>query len=300
MTRSQKSDEWKQQLMAAAEDFDVKDRVLHKIKERQQQMEGNRMKKRISLIVAATLVFGVTSAYAAIKVHELKNDQGEAVVKIEKSENQLPAAAEHEIKTFEDVRNSLQPGESAAVYFPGPDNPKKRVSFTRIPVVHETSAALQNEVGGFYVVPVEIAGGYTFVNGHVDYPFNYRQPELFAEMYEEAEKEKKVVVVRKVSPEPKIERVVTTYKGSAGEAMITVTNFEDLKYISEETGPDGIVEKVKVQNKEAIYMESKLVDGTDQKVVKFYQDDKKRLFEVIAMNSTMTKEDLLAIAEELR
>lgn len=300
MTRSQKSDEWKQQLMAAAEDFDVKDRVLHKIKERQQQMEGNRMKKRISLIVAATLVFGVTSAYAAIKVHELTNDQGEAVVKIEMSANQLPAAAEHEIKTFEDVRNSLQPGESAAVYFPGPDNPKKRVSFTRMPVVHETSAALQNEVGGFYAVPVEIAGGYKFVNGHVDYPFNYRQPELFAEMYEEAEKEKKVVVVRKVSPEPKIERVVTTYKGNAGEAMITVTNFEDLKYISEETGPDGIVEKVKVQNKEAIYMESKLMDGTDQKIVKLYQDDKKRLFEVIAMNSTMTKEDLLAIAEELR
>ncbi|AWX58009.1 MULTISPECIES: hypothetical protein [Brevibacillus] len=305
MTRSQQPDDWKQQLTAAADDFDVKEQVLQKIKERKSISEGKQMKKRLGLIVAAILVFGGTSAYAAMKVYELKNEKGEAVVKVQQTTTPLQKGSAESIKTFEDARNSLKPGEGAAIYIPGPDNPKKRVSFTYIPVEHLTTAPLQKEVSSFYEVPAEIAGGYKFVKGHVEYPFDYSQPELFAEMHKEAEKDKKQIVMRKVSPKPVINRVFTLYKGSAGaekdgDVYIAITNFEGVKWIEEEAGEDAIVEKVKVQKYEGMYIARKLMDGTEEKVIKVYQEDKNRLIEVGAMNPALTKKDLLMIAENLK
>ncbi|MGK5506691.1 hypothetical protein [Brevibacillus formosus] len=304
MTRSQQPDDWKQQLLAAADDFDVKDQVLQKIKERKNISEGKQMKKRLGLLVAAILVFGGTSAYAAMKVYELKNEKGEAVVKVQQTAPQ-PQSSSETMKTFEDARNSLKPGEGAAIYMPGPDNPDKRVSFTYIPVEHLTTPPLQKEVGSFYEVPAELAGGYKFVKGHVEYPFDYSQPELFEEMYTEAEKDKKQIVMRKVSPKPTINRVFTLYKGSEGaekdgDVYIAVTNFEGLKWIEEEAGQDAIVEKVKVQKYEGMYVAQKLLDGKEQKKVQVYQEDKNRLIEVVAMNPVLTKKELLAIAENLK
>ncbi|MFA4135276.1 MULTISPECIES: hypothetical protein [unclassified Brevibacillus] len=305
MTRSQQPDDWKQQLLAAADDFDVKDQVLQKIKERKNISEGKQMKKRLGLLVAAILVFGGTSAYAAMKVYELKNEKGEAVVKVEQTTTPQPKKSAESIKTFEDARNSLKPGEGAAIYMPGPDNPKKRVSFTYVPVEHLTTEPLQKEVGSFYEVPAELPGGYKFVNGHVNYPFVYNQPELFEEMYKEAENEKKQIVVRKVSPKPNFDRILTVYKGSEGaepdgDVYIAVTNFEGMKWIQEEVGEDGIVEKVKVQKYEGMYVVQKLLDGKEEKKVQVYQEDKNRLIEVAALNSALTKKDLLTIAENLK
>ncbi|MFS0553473.1 hypothetical protein [Brevibacillus sp. 179-C9.3 HS] len=305
MTRSQQPDDWKQQLLAAADDFDVKDQVLQKIKEQTNRSEGKQMKKRLGFIVAAILVFGGTSAYAAMKVYELKNEKGEAVVKVQRTATPLQKSSPESIKTFEDARNSLKPGEGAAIYIPGPDNPDKRVSFTYIPVEHLTTPLLQKEVGSFYEVPAEIAGGYIFVKGHVEYPFDYTQPELFAEMHKEAEKEKKQIVMRKVSPKPTINRILTVYKGSEGAEMegdvsIAITNFEGVKWIEEEAGEDAIVEKVKVQKYEGLYVAKKLLDGKEQKEVQVYQEDKNRLIEVIANNPVLTKKELLAIAENLK
>ncbi|TKI59104.1 hypothetical protein E8L90_28965 [Brevibacillus antibioticus] len=305
MTRSQQPDDWKQQLTAAADDFDVKDQVLQKIKERKNMSEGKQMKKRLGLLVVAILVFGGTSAYAAMKVYELKNEKGEAVVKVQQTTTPQPQSSQESIKNFEDARNSLKPGEGAAIYMPGPDNPKKRVSFTYVPVIHESTPPLQKEVGGFYEVPAELVGGYKFVNGHVNYPFNYSQPELFEEMHKEAENEKKQIVVRKVSPKPNFDRVYTLYKGSEGaetegDVYIAITNLEGMKWIEEEAGEDGIVEKVKVQKYEGMYVARKLLDGKEEKKVQVYQEDKNRLIEVVALNPALTKKDLLMIAEKLK
>ncbi|MGG4451992.1 hypothetical protein [Brevibacillus porteri] len=73
-----------------------------------------------------------------------------------------------------------------------------------------------------------------------------------------------------------------------------------MKYIEEEAGPDAIVEKVKVQNYEGLYIAGKLMDGTEEKVLKVYQEDKNRLIEVVAMNPVLTKKDLLMIARNLK
>ncbi|WP_429842401.1 hypothetical protein [Brevibacillus sp. FIR094] len=63
---------------------------------------------------------------------------------------------------------------------------------------------------------------------------------------------------------------------------------------------EAIVVKVKVQNDEGLYIAGKLMDGTEEKVVKVYQEDKNRLIEVVAMNPILTKKELLAIAENLK
>jgi hypothetical protein len=300
MTRSQPPDDWKQQLTAAAEDFDVKHQVLQKIKERQKEQEGYSVKKRIGLIAAAILVFGGTSAYAAVKVFELKNEQGDVVVKVEQQQNVEAPSSESVFETAQQkARESLKPGETAAIYIPGAEGPGNQMSFASKPLNHENNlASLQEEVGDFYSIPSELVGGYTYVNGIVAYRYNYNQPELFEEMRQEAEKDNKDFVTRKVSTQP-IARLLVEYTSSKGMVGLGVTNFGIMKSIMEVVEPDEIVEKVKVKNHEALYIVRKEPNGTEERFVKFYRDDQKKLFEVIG-DQNFAKEELLKIAEGIK
>lgn len=68
-------------------------------------------------------------------------------------------------------------------------------------------------------------------------------------MIQEAEKDKKEVVVRALPVDPKIQRLSITYNGSKGDVLLLVTNFENMKWISNDAGPNETVEKVTVQQK---------------------------------------------------
>ncbi|WP_312110403.1 DUF4367 domain-containing protein [Brevibacillus reuszeri] len=298
MTRSQQSSEWKRQLMEVVDDdFDVKDQVLQKLHERKKQREAISVKKRIGLIVAATLVLGGTTAFAAMKVYELKNDQGEAVVKVTETHTKFEGGGSRQ-DIMNQIRETLQPGSNVAVYIAGPDNPDKDVSFMQIPLLQTNHSALQNEVGSFVGIPTELVGGYQFAEGYIDHQVNYSQPELFEEMIKEAEQNKKDVVVREFPVDPKIQRLNITYKGTKGDVLLLLTNFENMKWISNDAGPDEKVEKVTVQHKEALYYVQKLKEN-EAKYVQFYRDDKKQLFEVRTLAPDITKEELLKIAEKL-
>lgn len=300
MTPFQPSDEFKDMFLdASAEDFDVKNRVLQKLHERKKLKEAFQMKKKVSLIVAACLVFGVTSAYAAIKVYEIKNERGEVVVKVEQTEN----GQKQERTMYEKiaaVRESLPPGTTAAVYIVGKDNPDKSIQYVQIPRIITDHGALQSEVGNFDTIPAELDGGYKFQEGSVDHPVNYSQKGLAEDMYAEAERMKQDVVVRKLENEPNIQRLNARYAGSKGNVRIVVENFENMKYTSSEAGPDEKVETVTVQHKEGLYHVLKLKDGKEVKTVQFYRDDTKRLVEVSTLSADISKQDLLNIAERLK
>ncbi|MGG1663009.1 hypothetical protein [Brevibacillus sp. NRS-1366] len=299
MTRSQQSDEWKKQMMdAVAEDFDVKHQVLQKLHEQKKHKEAYFMKKKISLILAATLVLGATTAFAAMKVYELKNDQGEVVVKVNETQTK-PEVLESTRDIINEVRETLKPGASVAVYVPGPENPDKNVRFMQAPLMQTNHSALQTEVGSFVGIPTELVGGYKFSEGFIHHQVNYSQPELFESMIQEAEKNNKKVVVRDLPIDPRIDRLNITYKGTKGEVFLILTNFEKVKWVSSEAGPDETVEKVTVQKKEALYHVQKLEDK-ETKYVEFYNDKKKQLLEVRTVAAEITKEDLLAIAEKLK
>lgn len=299
MTRSQQSSEWKRQLMDVVEgDFDVKDQVLQKLHERKKQREAISVKKRIGLIVAATLVLGGTTAFAAMKVYELKNDQGEAIVRVSEATEPKSEYSGSRIEIMNQIRETLQPGASVAVYIAGPDNPDKNVSFMEIPRFISVQSELQTEVGSFFEIPEELVGGYKFAEGHINHQLSDSKQELFDEMIKEAERDNKNVVVRELPANPNVQHLYLTYKHTKGEVQLNLTNFENMKWVSDDAGPDETVEKVTVQNKEALYHVRKLKDK-EAKYVQFYQDDKKRLIEVRTTTPDITKEDLLKIAEKL-
>ncbi|GED71260.1 hypothetical protein BRE01_49620 [Brevibacillus reuszeri] len=256
------------------------------------------MKKRIGLIVAATLVLGGTTAFAAMKVYELKNDQGEAVVRINETTESKREYSGNRIEIVNQIRENLQPGARVAVYIAGPDNPDKNVSFMEIPSFISVQSELQTKVGTFFEIPEELVGGYKFAEGHINHQLSGSMQELFDEMIKEAERDNKNVVVRELPANPNVQYLYLTYKHNKGEVMLTLTNFENMKWVSDEAGPDETVEKVTVQKKEALYHVRKLKDK-EAKYVQFYQDDKKRLIEVRTMEPDITKEDLLKIAEKL-
>lgn len=86
-------------------------------------------------------MLGATTAFAAMKVYELKNDQGEVVVNVEQTEKTFDGEEERR-DIMKEVRETLQPGASVAVYVPGPDNPDKKVSFMQIPLTQTDHSAL--------------------------------------------------------------------------------------------------------------------------------------------------------------
>ncbi|WP_103104327.1 RNA polymerase sigma factor [Brevibacillus reuszeri] len=295
----QQSSEWKRQLMDVVEgDFDVKDQVLQKLYERKKQREAISVKKRIGLIVAATLVLGGTTAFAAMKVYELKNDQGEAVVRVSETAEPEVDFTGDRAEIMNQIRATLQPGARVAVYIAGPDNPDKNVSFMEIPLIMTEQSELQKKVGSFFEIPQELVGGYKFVEGDINHQLNEDASAFFDEMVKDAERDNKKVLVRDLPANPKLQYLYLTYKASKGEVYVNLTNFENMKWVSDEARPNETVEKVTVQNKEALYHVRKLNDK-ESKFVQVYQDDKKRLIEVRTTAPDITKEDLLKIAEKL-
>lgn len=159
MTPFRQPDEWKELFLdAASQEFDVKEQVLQKLHERKKQKEAYRVKKRIGLIVATCLVFGVTSAYAAMKVYELKNDKGEVVVKIDQEQPEYDRSQSRQ-EILQQVRNSLEPGTIAAIYVAGEDNPDKNIDFVQVPLTFTNHTEMQSKVGSFFAIPADLTGG---------------------------------------------------------------------------------------------------------------------------------------------
>ncbi|MGO0058456.1 hypothetical protein ACTID9_00040 [Brevibacillus fluminis] len=278
--------------------IDVKDQVLAKITERKKQREAEKVKKKIIVIVAACLVFGVTSAFAAIKVYELKNDKGEVVVQVNKVD-QNPGL-NHQ-KTFNEkiseIRESMKPDTAAIVYIAS-DNPQKIISRIQKPITSSDRAALQTELGTLLTVPAELQGSFVFQEGYVEHMVNYDYKK--EEIYQEAERTKQDIIIKEMKVDKKVQRTGATYKNNKGAVRIDIDNFENIKYMSSEAGPDETVEKVQVHGQEAIYHVQKSSDtGQEYKYLEIFNEKANLLYTVSTSFTTVSKEDLLAIAAKL-
>lgn len=282
--------------------IDIKDQVLNRLREQKMQKEAVRVKKRMSLIVAACLVFGVTSAYAAVKVYELKNEQGEVISRVEhtmeKPDVEKPLTY---MELLEEVRNSVTPGGAVAVYIV-PDNPDKRISFFQKPKSFEDRSALLKAVGGGVTLPEELAGGYQFKEGVLGNEIirDYKDEDF----YKEAEETKKDVVVKELKVKPDYQYAVARYAKDESEVSIRIENFEKVLYTTAEAGPDDTVENIKVKNRDALYILRKFMDqdgkvASIQQSVELYKDDEKQLYTVFTSSPNVTKEELMAIVDKM-
>ena len=300
MKRTEPFDEIKQLFDATpVPRIDVKNQVLERVKERKVHREAFRVKKKVISIVAACFVFGVTSAFAAMHVYELKNSDGEVVVQVQKTAEE--PVLDHRntyMEQINQIRESLQPGTAVAAYVVT-DNPDKIVSFLQKPVTSDDRSVLQAEAGTLFTFPEELVGGFLFGEGYVEHVVKHDYNK--EEMYKEAEQTKKDVIIKQLEVEPDIQRLGATYANSKGEKVIlNVDNFANVKYVSSEAGPDDTVETVKVNGMEAIYQVKKLQGSdTEMKSIQIYKEETKLLYEVTTSSTDISKEDLLAIAEKL-
>lgn len=300
MKPTQPPDEMKQLFLATpVPQIDIKDQVMEKLHERNRHKEAYRVKRKVALIVAASLVFGVTSAFAAIKVYELKNDKGEAIFKINETAQEQVIEYKSYDEKLNEIREGLKPGSAVAVYIASNDNPEKMVSVLHTPITSTDRSVIQTEVGKLFAFPAELVGGYSFKNGFVERRVHYDYDEKA--MIEEAERTKKDVIVKNLKVDPIVNRTGATYSGSAGEVLISVDNLENTKWISTDASPDETVEKITVGGKEALYH----VKKNEQKeivwkYIVFLKEDANLLLEVKTRSAQVTKEDLLAIAEQFK
>lgn len=303
MKPSQPSDEIKALFLSTSvPQIDVKDQVLQKLHEQKKQKETYRMKRKIGLITAACLVFGVTTAFAAIKVYELKNDKGEVVVQVNRTEQNTVSGPTSFNEKINEVRKSLKPGTAAAVYVKSKENPEKTIYFVSKAVESADRSEFQSMVGNLFHFPDELVGGYSFKGGFIDQKKNREVVDEEA-MYREADETNKDVVIREVPVDKKIERMVATYARDTGEVRLIIENLEGIHNVSTDAGPDVTVEKVKIDHTEAIYHVLTIQNpGQESEVIKyitFLNNDKKQLFELRTGSADITKEDLITMAKGL-
>ncbi|MGC5327565.1 hypothetical protein [Brevibacillus sp. SYSU BS000544] len=302
MKPSQPSDEIKKLFQTTSvPKIDVKDQVLQKLYGRNSQKEAHQMKRKMGLIVAACLVFVVTSAFAAIKVYELKNDKGEVVVQVNRTEQNTVSEPVSYNDKINEVRESLKPGTAVAVYVKSKDNPEKIIRFLQKAIDSTDRSELQSMVGNIFRFPAELVGGYSFTSGYIEHMVNHEVDE--EAMRREADETNKDVVIKEIPVDKKIQRMSAAYARGTGEIRLNIDNLEEIQKISSDAGPDVTVEKVMIDQTEAIYhiltIQNQGKESRVIKYIKFLNNDKKQLFELRTRSADITKEDLVTVAKDL-
>ncbi len=304
MKHTQSVDELKRLFdSTAVPDMDVKDRIKQKIAMKTRQREAVHMKKRVGLIVFAGIVMAVTSAFAAITVYELKSEKGDFVYQVTKTTEGPQLANESYRDKLNKVRESLKPGTASAVLVVDKENPENRVSWMQQPLTPTELSVLQAEVGELYTFPEKLEGGFAFTEGLVTHEvIRGDMEQLKQAMVKEATDTKKDVVVKELELSKTIEQAMGAYKGDKGEIYITIDNLEKVKRIGSEAGPNETVEKIKINNKDALYHEQKMEEtGKVLRFIEILKEEPTRLMVSIRTTAdNVSKQDLVAIAQKLK
>ncbi|MGD8190480.1 hypothetical protein ACQCN2_10890 [Brevibacillus ginsengisoli] len=301
MNTTQQSDELRDLFQdTQLPEVDVKDRVLQKIYERANQKEVYPMKIKVSLITAAVLIFVATTAFAAIKVYEIKSNNSDFVVQVKETDQPSASHSNSYRDKINQAREALEPNTAAAVYVVSKENPDKRISYITKPLISTDLKVIQQEAGNRFSYPSELVGGYTFKEGYVYHHYNDRQynENVF---YDEAEKTKKDVIIKELTVDSKVESMRASYAGSKGEFSIMFHKLDGITSMSSNAGPNDKVEKVKIHNIDALYHEMQIPE--DNEVVKYLEMIKEDTHVSVTIHTAspqITKDDLVEIAKALK
>ncbi|GED67867.1 hypothetical protein BRE01_15690 [Brevibacillus reuszeri] len=302
---------------------DVKEKVMVAIMAK--KMEGKKiMKKKIGLLLIASMLVGASSVWAGMKMIELKNEKGEVVLTMsqytdeeqQKVVQELPqedqtrlAEEEKELERkseiMTNIMNDLKPGTTAAVYWvPKNEEEDKNIVWSKHapnitvvsnPVTYTSWKDMQPVVGKMFTLPTELGGTFKFNEGDVLYEDSDKYD---AEaMKAEAKRDKKEYVVKEIPSSDKFDYATVSYRSEKGGIRAEVRMAEEG---NAHTGTNAqVMEKVMVGNNEAVLTTHKSGNGDAFNWVIWIKNGTKLEYSLRASEKVVSKEELLKLAKQL-
>ncbi len=256
--------------------------------------------KRYSI---ASLAWGVlllgTTGYAATKVYQLFDKDGQVSVSYQFGEESLQKGSDLYGKYGENLRKSLKPGTAALFLVNGKENPDKRIIGVQNPVSYDDVSKLQKTIGAFAEIPAALEGHFRFASGTVDYKLK-EEAQISKEMYMEALKTDQQMIVREVPLDSAITGVLTTYRADSGKSVMIL--FDNLGDSVDKTvyssDPGTGVEKLDLNGSEALFRTEKDESGKEYQSITWMNGQKMQIS--VKSSDAFTKSELVDIAKQLK
>lgn len=149
---------------------DLTSSVMHRLQSESKPKERFYVKYKVSLLVLAGMLLTVSSGFAAVKYHSLKNSQGEVVYQ-EKSISEAPAIANYtdeerkRISIANQAYDNLDKGTAMLIYVTS-HNPGQQLDMRFTPFIFKNAADLRKKVNNLDIKLLDkIEGDYTFAWG---------------------------------------------------------------------------------------------------------------------------------------
>lgn len=146
---------------------DLTSSVMHRLQSESKPKERFYVKYKVSLLVLAGMLLTVSSGFAAVKYHSLKNSHGEVVYQ-EKSISEAPAIANYSDKERKRISianqayDKLDKGTAMLIYVAS-HNPDHQLDMRFTPFIFQNAADLRKKVNNSDIKLLDkIEGDYTF------------------------------------------------------------------------------------------------------------------------------------------
>lgn len=292
--------------MPVPEELD--DRIRQRIEKLVTRRKAAR-KRRILIALAGSLAFTSSVGLAALNIDEITDRSGRFSYKIEearivgKEERMQPAKTKADQELAE-LEKRFSPGTAYLVY-ERTDRPEMESHYYKQKsLVISDFSTFQDQLGLFADIPEELAGGYRFVEGSLNFEIDrasYDEEAYLQVMREEAVKNNRQVAVKQVPLQRDfIRQANAIYR--IQDRQITVW-IDDVGSGAGEVGfPYTSLEKVPLSDFDALYATFTDPSGEKMQVLKWIGSkipgtNRSRMYQLYAKTEDATKADLLKAAE---
>ncbi|TKI57334.1 hypothetical protein E8L90_18760 [Brevibacillus antibioticus] len=305
---------------------DVKHKVMAAIRAKENK-EEKVVKKKIGLLVTVGMLVGASSVWAGVEMIQLKNEKGEVVYELsnhtdqeqQKLIQQLPPEeqakmaerekrSEYKSEVITEIMNGLKPGTSAAIYWKPTkeeEEEQKNITFIRnqhpdirvvsSPIIYKTWKDMEPIVGKMFTLPTELAGGFRFEEGEVNYEENYEYKVDVEALKAKASKDNKEYAFTEIPVSNKYDYTSVAYQSDKGRVRAEVR-------IAEEGGAGSnaeAIEKVMIGNNEAVLMTHTSGKGENSYWIVWVKNGTKLEYSVRATEKVASKNELIKIAKQI-
>lgn len=304
---------------------DVKHKVMAAIRAKENK-EEKVVKKKIGLLVTVGMLVGASSVWAGVEMIQLKNEKGEVVFELsqhtlqEQQQMSQQLSPEEQAKMKErqkkkehmstvmtEIMNGLKPGTSAAIYWKPTKvegEQQKNITYTKKkhpditvvskPIVYKAWKDMEPIVGKMFTLPTELAGGFRFLEGEVNYEENYEYDVDVEALKAKAVKDNKEYAFTEIPLSNKYEYTSAAYQSEKGKVWVEV------RIAEEGTGTSAeVIEKVMVGNNEAALITDTSGKGESSYLLIWVKNGTNLEYSVQADGKVASKDELIKIAKQI-
>ncbi|SYX82400.1 DUF4367 domain-containing protein [Paenibacillus alvei] len=271
------------------------------------------MKYKVALTAVVGMMLTVSTSYAAVQYHSLKNKDGEVVYETKSTKTQQSGKTESEderkrFNAFFELKEKVLKNGEAGLFYMVANNPDHQTNLGMKLAPFQNLSQLRDKITDKSVkIADSVNGNYKFKEAEVLFknaqevnPPSPEEKKAMAEkLRKQAEKSKKGYAMMPIKMTDQFSNIWVTYRNGEDTIQVTITNLNNKNggmYIDEQSEFEQ--EKVQVKGVEMLHTEFGPAHAHDLTWVYESPDKKKRYaYNVHGNSDKISKESLMKIAE---